>query len=78
MLPYQWLDFVESTHLLQQIHVREAFPAPTVCVVRRSRLPLTPAGEYLSDLIRKIAANHARQEARQTHCDDMDATAPVP
>ena len=60
MLPHQWRTVMAGTSLLQEIHVREVFSSLTVCLARRSRLPLTPAAEYVSDLIRKIAANHAR------------------
>jgi len=55
MLPQQWLGFVNSTNLLQRIAVREDLPAPTMFMVRRARLPLTPVAEYLCDLFRRAA-----------------------
>lgn len=58
MLPAQWLDFVESGKLLHYFDVREELVAPSICVVRRARLPLTPVAEHLCDLFRRAAAHH--------------------
>jgi len=57
MLPVQWLDFVKRGRLLSHVDVREELIAPAICVVRRSRLPLTPVAEHLCDLFRRAAAN---------------------
>jgi LysR family transcriptional regulator, regulator of abg operon len=58
MLPAQWLDFVKSGKLLHHLDVREELVAPSICVVRRARLPLTPVAEHLCDLFRRAAAHH--------------------
>jgi DNA-binding transcriptional LysR family regulator len=55
MLPQQWLEFVNTTNLLQRIAVREELAAPTMFMVHRARLPLTPVAEYLCDLFRRAA-----------------------
>ena len=55
MLPQQWLEFVNTTNLLQRIAVREDLAAPTMFMVHRARLPLTPAAEFLCDLFRRAA-----------------------
>ncbi len=57
MLPQQWLAFAQASGLLQQIAVEETLIAPAICIVARSRLPLTPAAEHLSDLFRRAALN---------------------
>ena len=57
MLPQQWLGFVRNSRLLTQIKVREELAAPAICVVRRSRLPLTPVAQHLCDLFRRSALN---------------------
>lgn len=57
MLPQQWLAVVAASPLVEQIKVREAMPGPTICMVGRARLPLTPAAEYLSDLFRRAASH---------------------
>jgi len=44
--------------LLTHIDVREELAAPSICIVRRARLPLTPVAEQLSDLFRRAAAHH--------------------
>jgi len=56
MLPEQWLDAPITRNLLACIDVRERLPAPPICIVRRARLPLTPAAEYLADMLRRSAA----------------------
>jgi DNA-binding transcriptional LysR family regulator len=53
MLPRQWCDFAWTRALLQIINVKEQLHAPAMHIVRRSRLPLTPAAEYLCDLLRR-------------------------
>lgn len=59
MLPQQWLDFVRSSRLLTQIKVKEELAAPAICVVSRSRLPLTPVAQHLCDLFRRSALNQS-------------------
>jgi LysR family transcriptional regulator of abg operon len=59
MLPRQWCDFPWTEKLLQPIHVREVLRAPAMNIVRRTRLPLTPAAEYLCDLFRRAATQYS-------------------
>jgi DNA-binding transcriptional LysR family regulator len=68
MVPRQWMDFVKTTKLLHQIDVREELVGPSICIVRRARLPLTPVAEHLSDLFRRAATHHmaAKLEARDS------------
>lgn len=53
LLPRQWADFAPIQGALQVITVRERMAAPAVVAVRRADLPLTPAAEHLSDLLRR-------------------------
>ena len=57
MLPQQWLRFVRTSRLLVHIEVREELVAPTICIVSRSRFPLTPIAQHLGDLFRRSALN---------------------
>jgi LysR family transcriptional regulator, regulator of abg operon len=57
MLPMQWTQSFLTKDLVQPIHVREALPAPPVCLIRRSGLPLTPAAEYFCDLMRRAVTH---------------------
>ena len=57
MLPQQWLGFARTTRLLSHIKVTEELVAPTICIVNRSRFPLTPIAQHLSDLFRRSALN---------------------
>ena len=53
MVPIQWIEFAAAGHSLAPIPIRETLPAPSIVVVRRSGLPLTPAAEFLLDLLRR-------------------------
>ena len=55
MLPVQWLGFSATRELLEPLSLDETLPAASICIVRRSRLPLTPAAEYFSDMLRRAA-----------------------
>ena len=57
MLPVQWLKFPLWKDVLQQIKVAEALPAPPICIVQRTGLPLTPAAEYFCDMLRRASAH---------------------
>ena len=59
-MPQQWIDFIARSNLVVQIPVVETTYAPPICVVHLARSPLTPATQYLKDLIDRAAANHAR------------------
>jgi LysR family transcriptional regulator of abg operon len=56
MLPRQFTRHPGVSDLLERIKVREKLEAPPICLMRRSRLPLTPAAEFLCDLVRRAAA----------------------
>jgi LysR family transcriptional regulator, regulator of abg operon len=53
MVPKQWTDFSETSDTLKPVPVKETIPAPPIVTVRRAGLPLTPAAEYLLDLLRR-------------------------
>jgi LysR family transcriptional regulator of abg operon len=57
MLPFQWTEFPLTRDALQRIDVAEPLPAPPICIVRRAGLPLTPAGEYFCDMMRRASAH---------------------
>lgn len=60
MLPVQWLRYPLLRDTFQEIKVREKLPAPPVCIVQRTGLPLTPAAEHYCTLLRR-AAGHTRK-----------------
>lgn len=60
MLPRQWREPLEATGLIRAIPVIEPLEAPTICIVRRSAMPLTPPAEHLSNLVRRAAIGYAR------------------
>ena len=59
MLPVEWLNSELTRNLVDTIDVDETLPAPPICIAWRAGLPLTPAGEYFCNLIRR-AIIHAQ------------------
>lgn len=55
MLPVQWLSSPLSRGLMCQIKVSETLPAPPICIVQRTGLPLTPAAEHFCALLRRAS-----------------------
>ena len=53
MVPVQWTRFTAVNQSLISLPLREVFPAPAIVLVRRAGLPLTPAAEFLLDLLRR-------------------------
>jgi LysR family transcriptional regulator of abg operon len=53
LLPIQWLGFAPVRAVLRQIEVEENIQAPPIVVIRRADLPLTPAADFLCDLLRR-------------------------
>lgn len=51
ILPVQWNEFPLTRGVLQTIDVREILGAPSIVLIRRPDLPLTPAAEHLCDLL---------------------------
>ena len=60
MLPQQWRISPLVTALLHVFDVTEKLRASPICIVRRMRLPLTPAAEYFCDMIRRAALHHSK------------------
>ena len=58
MLPQQWRHSPLATSLLDVFAITENLPAPAIYIVKRARIPLTPAAQYLCDLMHRAAAQH--------------------
>jgi LysR family transcriptional regulator, regulator of abg operon len=66
MLPVQWMQFPLTRDALQKIDVVEKLPAPPICIVRRAGLPLTPAAEYLCDMMRRASSHRKMSRASRS------------
>jgi DNA-binding transcriptional LysR family regulator len=68
MLPRQWLDLPSTHELLHHFRIGEELPSAPICIVRRASLPLTPAAEFLCDLIRRASKHYSssRKSVRAT------------
>ena len=64
LMPIQWADFALIQRSLARIVVREKIAAPPIALVRRGALALTPAAEFLADLLRRAAV--ARSGMKKT------------
>ena len=56
MVPIQFTHFALAKDALTSVPVKEHLPAPAMVLVRRAGLSLTPAAEYLVELLRKRSA----------------------
>ncbi|HEY0747102.1 MAG TPA: LysR substrate-binding domain-containing protein [Steroidobacteraceae bacterium] len=70
MMPQQWRDSPWSNELLQVIEVEELLTAAAMHIVKRTRLPLTPAAEYLCDLLRRAKPPEAAPLRALTQAKD--------
>ncbi len=60
MVPIQMPASGSISHLLQVIPVKETLPAPTIVLIQRAALPLTPAATRLADMLRSAATSMRR------------------
>lgn len=58
MLPQQWLEFTGVADLVESFPIDVPIPAPSICMVRRSKLPLTPVAEHMADLFRRASTRY--------------------
>jgi LysR family transcriptional regulator of abg operon len=59
MVPEQWTNFPAARGMLAPINVKETFRAPSIVIICRTDLPLTPAAEFYLDLLRRGAPRRA-------------------
>ena len=57
MAPSQWTQSSFANHILTTIRVREEITAPSIVLVKRSDVPLSPAAERLLDLLKRAAGH---------------------
>lgn len=59
MSPRQWIHSPLIANVLEQIYVKEPLIGASIVMMQRSAIPLTPAGEHFSNLIRRSAIQYA-------------------
>ena len=64
MVPLQFTDFALAKGALISVAVKESLPAPTMVLIRRSGLSLTPAADYFVDLLRPSPVKPRRAISR--------------
>jgi LysR family transcriptional regulator of abg operon len=57
MVPVQWNDFTLLRGVLTTISIKEELDAPSIVIIKRADLPLTPAATYLLDLVRRASSH---------------------
>ena len=53
MVPKQWVDFPFTVGAFETIDIGELPPPPPIVLIKRGGLPLTPAADFLVDLVRR-------------------------
>ena len=61
VLPQQWRHSPLTNALLRVFEVAEHLASQPICIVRRAKLPLTPAAEYFCDMFRRAALHHTQE-----------------
>lgn len=61
IVPRQWTEFSPTKGTLRKLELKETIAAPPITLIRRAALPLTPAAEYLCDLLRRAGAQHIKK-----------------
>ncbi len=64
MLPAQWSTFPLTANALVAINIGEVLPAPPTVIIKRNGFPLTPAAEFLLDLVRRHKEPAAQATAK--------------
>ncbi len=59
LLPVQWQDFPLTRGALQPIAVKEPLPAPSIVLIKRPDLPLTPAADFFCDVMCRFGPKRA-------------------
>ncbi len=55
--PRQYAHTALLADSVQQIPIRERLAGPSLYLIQRAAIPLTPAAEYLADLLRRAAGS---------------------
>ena len=63
MVPKQWAEFPFTVDAFETINIGELPPAPPIVMIKRGGLPLTPAAEFLVDLVRRQSPLAAKAAA---------------
>lgn len=67
IVPRQWTEFSPTRGMLRKLALKEEIVAPPICLIRRAVLPLTPAAEFLCDLLRRASVQYAGTEPVVRH-----------
>jgi DNA-binding transcriptional LysR family regulator len=62
IVPRQWTEFPLVRGTLRKIELKEDIAAQPIVLIRRAALPLTPAAEFLCDLLRRASVQYAGAE----------------
>lgn len=66
LLPIQWAEFPMTKDVLMSIALDEPLKAPSIVLIRRPDLPLTPAAEFFCDVMNRHAPAPPAAPARAT------------
>jgi DNA-binding transcriptional LysR family regulator len=65
MAPSQWMDSPFANGILTTIKVNEALSAPSIIAVQRSDVPLSPAADFLLNLMKRAAGHVGERQPRE-------------
>lgn len=62
IVPQQRTEFAPTRGVLRKLDLKEEIAAPLISIIRGAALPLTPAAEFLCDLLRRASVQYAGTE----------------
>lgn len=65
MVPMQWTEFELTRKTLAEIKIKEKLLAPSIALVKRADMPLTPAATFFLDLLRRSIERQILHSAKQ-------------
>jgi LysR family transcriptional regulator of abg operon len=63
MVPKQWTEFEMTRKTLAEIKVKERLVAPSIALIKRADMPLTPAATHFLDLLRRTVERRVLRNA---------------
>ncbi len=63
MVPKQWTEFEMTRKSLAEIKVKERLLAPSIALIKRADMPLTPAATHFLDLLRRAVERRVLRNA---------------
>lgn len=73
MVPMQWVAFPFTAETLISIDIGEPLPTRPIAIIKRAGFPLTPAAQFLADLVRRYQSHAVAKQSSKTGSPGLPA-----